>query len=595
MNKNTPSCSTLFWQVLSDNYRLADPVEMVWLIEKYWSNIRLFLKDIAHLPEFSLEHKLVFRILFNSRDRCNILFKTYINQGGVFMINNDSCIMSNAICKELSLKIDWTKAESLWRLLDKTSTSWDSIWDFIRRISSDWEESDEIIIDTWESALWLRAMSLPLNLLWELPETSDWYHKRIILLLWKELSSGMAEIDKLLADMRIIHLNIVNHQRSAFIAALTHEVRTPFHQLISSLNLLQDNTLTKLERKEMLESALDSAKSLLAMHENILEFTRLDSWEIDIQLSRFNLWDLIYEICNKLKDDVNKRINFNFPEILWIEVILDRKKLKKIILSLLGNAIKFTKKWEIRLEIKIESDRLHFMVCDTWQWIKDKFVKTMFDPLTMANESSTRWVKWIWMWLAIIKKIIERLEWEITHRTREWKWTAFMVSLPIEVLSKWDWNEEMFVEDWFVFQWVCLWKKWKNVGLNAPGLDSETGKKSYEISIASSSHVIRIILGIMIRHSDCISNICTNISDILSWSPDIIIIDRMSVWDYEIVMNLVKWKNIRVMLYNNWWSESYKKVAKSFWVEAYNISKSTEEFALLIEKLRITDKNSTLN
>ena len=578
----------------------ADVSVILKILDECEHNIRIFLRDLDR-KKITLEHKAVFRILFWSRDRCKILFKSLVNDQGEFL-NDETiyCARVSLFCDEINMSTTWNNWDGVWSLLDLEATDWSQIRGLITPIGWDNIETDEVTIPVWDRMIWVRAISVPLELVWVVDGAKDWFHQKVILLVWKDVTTAIMQIDKLVASLVQREQDLEKFHQSQFLRAMAHEHKNLANQLSQTITMLEDygDDLTDQEKDDLLSGAAKSWRKLLYMLDQILEFVRLDSWQKDIELSEFSLWNLIIWECSSFtsKAKEKKKIKFSYPAIEWIRILCDANVIKKVVENLVGNAIKFTKKWEVRLEYYIEWEKLRIIVCDTWPWIKKSVQTSLYEPLKMGDSSSTRWTEWTWMWLAVLSRMLDRINGTLEVTTNVWKWTMFIATLPIKLLTEINHDLDIFLSDWFnVSDYLCWMDKKStkkqdkkrfvlNIVEPEPEPEPEPKMKPLNISIISSSQMNRLQFRAVSSGQRCNPVVYNDIPDELNEDTDILVVEWLCLKDFESLLEKCKWKNI-ILIISNRWSRWYTTLAYGKWFQAYEMW-PLEDLKKLLIKLR---------
>ncbi|MBS7563634.1 response regulator [Mucilaginibacter sp. Bleaf8] len=203
--------------------------------------------------------------------------------------------------------------------------------------------------------------------------------------------------------------------KSEFLSTMSHEIRTPLNAVIGMSNLLMMSN-PRPDQKENLEILKFSAGNLLAIVNDVLDFNKIESGKIVFENIRFNLAELMQNICGGQKPKaIEKGLNFVLDIDSRVKnkvVIGDPTRLTQVIFNLVSNAIKFTQQGEVHVLVELVEDRhdrvtIQFSVKDTGIGIEKENLNAIFEPFTQESVTTTRQYGGTGLGLAIVKRLLE--------------------------------------------------------------------------------------------------------------------------------------------------------------------------------------------
>ena len=205
-----------------------------------------------------------------------------------------------------------------------------------------------------------------------------------------------------------------NRSKSVFLANMSHEIRTPLNGVICMSDLLSSTELTD-EQKELSRTLRASAQSLLSLIEDVLDISKIEAGKFCIENTAFDLHSLINNTVSMVRvqaDTKDLKLNYSITATTPYRLVGDPHHLRQVIVNLLGNAIKFTEKGSVSINITTVSEdassaRLRFEVIDTGIGISVSAQKNIFESFTQADSSTTRKYGGTGLGTTISKQIVE--------------------------------------------------------------------------------------------------------------------------------------------------------------------------------------------
>ena len=238
-----------------------------------------------------------------------------------------------------------------------------------------------------------------------------------------------------------LEAELANQAKSQFLAHISHELRTPLTAILGFGDLLRRSIHLLEDEKDYVETINQSGEHLLALINNVLELSKIETGAIALNLEPVPLSDLIADVLQMFqaqamaKDlELNMDLNPNLPK--WIEA--DGRKIRQVLINLVGNAIKFTPSGSVILQAKgYQSGNTTMVECsvqDTGPGLTPAEISKLFQPFVQAS-AGKKLGKGTGLGLALAQQYIESMDGTIQVSSPHGQGSRFFFQIPVNVLD----------------------------------------------------------------------------------------------------------------------------------------------------------------
>jgi signal transduction histidine kinase/CheY-like chemotaxis protein len=229
--------------------------------------------------------------------------------------------------------------------------------------------------------------------------------------------------------------------KSEFLSTMSHEIRTPLNAVIGMSNLLMMGN-PRPDQEENLEILKFSASNLLAIVNDVLDFNKIESGKVVFENIRFNLSELMQNICGGQIIKANEKglvFKLKVDDALRNKIVIgDPTRITQIIFNLVSNAIKFTRQGYVEVKVSCLEDRhnqviIRFSVKDSGIGIERDNLNAIFEPFTQESITTTRKYGGTGLGLAIVKRLLELrgVQMEVVSKPGQGSEFSFNLDLPV--------------------------------------------------------------------------------------------------------------------------------------------------------------------
>jgi PAS domain S-box-containing protein len=225
-----------------------------------------------------------------------------------------------------------------------------------------------------------------------------------------------------------------NRAKSRFLATMSHELRTPLNAILGIADMIREEAedAGQTDLVDPLGRINRAGRHLLQLINDVLDLSKIEAGRLEVQPENVRLPGFVADIATTVQQLAARNANrfvCDCPADAG-GVLADPMRLRQVLLNLLGNAAKFTERGEVRLTVRGDGKRVHFIVADTGIGIAPDQLDRLFDEFTQADTSTTRRYGGTGLGLAISRRLCRMMGGEIEVESAPGKGSTFTAWLP---------------------------------------------------------------------------------------------------------------------------------------------------------------------
>ncbi len=388
--------------------------ELDWCIKKPWSyeELKSTILQLLEKSRIRRRNQRLAEEVIAEKNKAEAIVHS-ITDGIIVFDGDDRISLVNAACTTI---LGRSESELIGqRILDALE-----LQEFVTLLVEASQRSDEVISDE-------------ILLQWDGEEPQDVYIIAIAKTLRDKEEKPLGVV-MVLRD--ITREKELNRMKANFLSTVSHELRTPLTSILSTYELLLQDSLGELnpDQREFISMSKEQGDVLSELIDNLIDITSLEANQMDLSQTSLNIQELAHDVVEDYSEAAVARglactsdIDDTLPPIL-----ADERKMNRLLKNLLSNAIKFTEQGSIHLSIhQTDDDHIHIAVADTGVGVSEEYFDRIFEKFFQVDDSVTREFSGSGLGLPICRAIVQAHQGEIWLESTVGEGTTFHVKLPL--------------------------------------------------------------------------------------------------------------------------------------------------------------------